>query len=73
MTAWHGLPIGRHVDYLAGWRYLLDAAYRDAVRRRWRDASRYAVAVDRVLGVLSVLFSTLLFGVLVAALVNALT
>lgn len=72
MTAWHGLPIGRHVDYLAGWRYLLDATYRDAVRRRWRSASRYEVVVDHVLGVLGVLFSTLLCGVLAAALVNAL-
>ena len=67
---YHGLPIGQHVDYLAGWRFLLDRAYRARVRARWRDASRYEVLVDQVLGGLSVLFSILLLALLAAALLR---
>lgn len=69
---YHGLPIGQHVDYLAGWRFLLDRAYRARVRARWRHANRYEVLVDRVLGVCSVLFSSLLLALLVLALLRPL-
>jgi hypothetical protein len=68
----HGLPIGQHVDYLAGWRFLLDRGYRTRLRARWRHASRYEVLVDRCLGVLSVLFSTLLLALLALALLRPL-
>ncbi len=68
----YDLPINLHVDYLAGWRYLLDPTYRQRARLRWRDANWFEVVVDHGLGLLSLFFSTLMIVVLVAALVNLL-
>jgi hypothetical protein len=64
----YDLPINRHIDYFAGWRYLLDPAYRGKTRARWQEANLAERFVDYSLGLLSLLFSTLLLLVLAAAL-----
>ena len=69
---YHHLPIGQHLDYFAGWRYLLNSDYRADVHRRWERADWYDRLVDRVFGTLSVVFTTALFTTLGASILHAL-
>jgi predicted P-loop ATPase len=69
---YHNLPIGQHLDYFAGWRYLLNRDYRAGVHRRWQRADWYDKLVDRLFGALSVVFTTFLFTTLGAAILHAL-
>ncbi|MBT3017789.1 MAG: hypothetical protein KME63_18765, partial [Candidatus Thiodiazotropha sp. (ex Clathrolucina costata)] len=53
-----------YIDYLVGWRYLLNRHYRSHVQNRWSDQFWFISASEMLAGLGSVLFSTALAAIL---------
>lgn len=48
-----------YIDYSVGWRYLFDKDYRANVQDRWADQPRFLTVTEIIIGIGSILFSTI--------------
>ncbi|MES9827756.1 MAG: hypothetical protein ABW201_05805 [Candidatus Thiodiazotropha sp.] len=53
-----------YIDYLVGWRYLFNRHYRLHVHNRWSDQPWFISVSEMLVGIGSVLFSTVLASIL---------
>lgn len=58
------------INLFAGWRYLFDRGYRDAVQAEWRALPGWLVAMQMASGACSVLFPLIVVGLLAFVVVS---
>jgi hypothetical protein len=54
-----------YIDYLVGWKYLLNKHYRAVVHSRWEEQPRFISAAEIISGIGSILFSSALGAILI--------